>query len=83
MPLIVPRHPSPRSAPAPGDSSPRWRSCRIIAPREVRPGNQGDRYEGTYEGHEIELVRNNVNKTLELLPTGVMLVANLGFVYVF
>lgn len=27
----------------------------------------GDRYVGTYEGHAIELVRNNWNKTLSLL----------------
>lgn len=30
----------------------------------------GDRYVGTYEGHAIELVRNNWNKTLKLLIDG-------------
>lgn len=30
----------------------------------------GDRYVGTYEGHAIELVRNNWNKTLSLLIDG-------------
>ncbi len=30
-------------------------------------GMTGDRYEGTFDGHKIELVRNNVNKTLNLL----------------
>lgn len=30
----------------------------------------GDRYVGTYEGHTIELVRNNWNKTLKLLIDG-------------
>jgi hypothetical protein len=30
----------------------------------------GDRYEGTFEGHKIELVRNNWNKTLNLLIDG-------------
>ncbi len=29
-----------------------------------------DRYEGTYEGHKIELVRNAVTKTLKLLIDG-------------
>ena len=30
----------------------------------------GDRYEGTFDGHKIELVRNNWNKTLSLLIDG-------------
>src|SRR3569832_2760106 len=30
----------------------------------------GERYVGTYEGHTIELVRNNWNKTLKLLIDG-------------
>ena len=30
----------------------------------------GDRYIGTYEGHSIELVRNNWDKTLKLLIDG-------------
>jgi hypothetical protein len=30
----------------------------------------GDRYVGAYEGHTIELVRNNWNKTLRLLIDG-------------
>ncbi len=30
----------------------------------------GDRYISTYEGHSIELVRNNWNKTLNLLIDG-------------
>ena len=30
----------------------------------------GDRYVGTYEGHRIELVRNNWDKTLKLLIDG-------------
>lgn len=30
----------------------------------------GDRYIGMYEGHTIELVRNNWNKTLTLLING-------------
>jgi len=30
----------------------------------------GDRYVGTYEGHTIELIRNNWDKTLELLIDG-------------
>lgn len=30
----------------------------------------GDRYVGTYEGHTIELIRNNRNKTLNLLIDG-------------
>jgi hypothetical protein len=30
----------------------------------------GDRYVGTYEGHTIELVRNNWNKPLKLLIDG-------------
>ncbi|MBD1913206.1 MULTISPECIES: hypothetical protein [unclassified Leptolyngbya] len=30
----------------------------------------GDHYIGTYEGHSIELVRNNWNKTLKLLIDG-------------
>lgn len=30
----------------------------------------GDRYEGTFDGHKIELVRNNVDKTLNLLIDG-------------
>lgn len=30
----------------------------------------GDRYVGTYEGHSIELVRNNWDKTLKLLIDG-------------
>jgi hypothetical protein len=30
----------------------------------------GDRYVGTYKGHTIELVRNNLNKTLKLLLDG-------------
>ena len=33
-------------------------------------GITGDRYVGTYEGHVIELVRNNWNKTLSLLIDG-------------
>jgi len=35
-------------------------------------GISGDRYEGTYEGHKIELVRNNLDKTLNLLIDGVV-----------
>ena len=30
----------------------------------------GDRYEGTFDGHKIELVRNNLDKTLNLLIDG-------------
>ena len=30
----------------------------------------GDRYEGTFEGHKIELVRNNLDKTLNLVIDG-------------
>src|SRR5258708_30467936 len=30
----------------------------------------GDRYVGTYEGHTIELIRNNWDKTLSLLIDG-------------
>ncbi len=30
----------------------------------------GDRYEGTFDGHKIELVRNNLSKTLNLLIDG-------------
>lgn len=30
----------------------------------------GDRYAGTYEGHVIELIRNNWDKTLKLLIDG-------------
>ncbi len=30
----------------------------------------GDRYVGEYEGHTIELIRNNWNKTLQLLIDG-------------
>ncbi len=30
-------------------------------------GIMGDRYEGEFEGHKIELVRDNVAKTLSLL----------------
>jgi hypothetical protein len=30
----------------------------------------GDRYVGSYEGHSIELVRNNWDKTLKLLIDG-------------
>jgi hypothetical protein len=30
----------------------------------------GDRYEGTFGGHKIELVRNNLDKTLSLLIDG-------------
>jgi hypothetical protein len=30
----------------------------------------GDRFEGTFEGHKIELVRNNLDKTLNLLIDG-------------
>jgi hypothetical protein len=33
-------------------------------------GLSGDRYVGTYEGHTIELVRNNWDKTLRLLIDG-------------
>jgi hypothetical protein len=33
-------------------------------------GITGDRYEGTFDGHKIELVRNNWNKTLNLLIDG-------------
>jgi hypothetical protein len=33
-------------------------------------GVTGDRYEGTFDGHKIELVRNNVDKTLNLLIDG-------------
>jgi hypothetical protein len=33
-------------------------------------GITSDRYIGTYEGHTIELVRNNWNKTLKLLIDG-------------
>jgi hypothetical protein len=35
-------------------------------------GITGDRYEGTFEGHKIELVRNNWDKTLNLLVDGVV-----------
>lgn len=30
----------------------------------------GDRYEGMFDGHRIELVRNNLDKTLNLLIDG-------------
>ena len=30
----------------------------------------GDRYEGTFDGHKVELVRNNWDKTLKLLIDG-------------
>ena len=33
-------------------------------------GIMGDRYEGSFDGHKIELVRNNLNKTLNLLIDG-------------
>ncbi len=33
-------------------------------------GITGDHYVGTYEGHSIELIRNNWNKTLKLLIDG-------------
>ena len=33
-------------------------------------GITGDRYEGTFDGHKIELVRNNWNKTRNLLIDG-------------
>jgi len=33
-------------------------------------GITGDRYEGEFEGHKIELVRNNWDKTLALLIDG-------------
>jgi hypothetical protein len=33
-------------------------------------GLTGDRYEGTFEGHKIELVRDNVHKTLSLVIDG-------------
>lgn len=33
-------------------------------------GITGDRYTATYEGHTLELVRNNWNKTLNLLVDG-------------
>ncbi len=33
-------------------------------------GIMGDRYEGTYEGHKIELVRNHIDKTLNLVIDG-------------
>ena len=32
----------------------------------------GDRYEGTFDGHTIALVRNNLTKTLNLLIDGVV-----------
>ena len=33
-------------------------------------GLMGDRYEGSFDGHKIELVRNNLDKTLNLLIDG-------------
>ena len=33
-------------------------------------GITGDRYEGTFDGHKIELIRNNRDKTLNLLIDG-------------
>ena len=33
-------------------------------------GMMGDRYVGTFDGHTIELVRNNLNKTLNLVIDG-------------
>ena len=33
-------------------------------------GITGDRYEGTFDGHDIALVRNNWDKTLNLLIDG-------------
>ena len=30
----------------------------------------GDRYQGTFDGHKIELVRNNLDKTLNLVIDG-------------
>ena len=33
-------------------------------------GILGDRYEGELDGHKIELVRNNIDKTLTLLIDG-------------
>ena len=30
-------------------------------------GIAGDRYEGTFDGHKLELVRNSLDKTLSLL----------------
>lgn len=33
-------------------------------------GIMGDRYVGEFEGHQIELVRNNLDKTLSLLIDG-------------
>jgi hypothetical protein len=33
-------------------------------------GIMGDRYEGELDGHKIELVRNNLDKTLSLLIDG-------------
>lgn len=33
-------------------------------------GIMGDRYEGTFDGHKVELVRNNLSKTLSLLIDG-------------
>jgi hypothetical protein len=37
---------------------------------EVCMAITGDHYVGTYEGHTVELVRNNWNKTLTLLIDG-------------
>ena len=38
-------------------------------------GIMGDRYEGTFDGHKIELVRNNADKTLSLLIDGAVVAA--------
>lgn len=35
-------------------------------------GVTGDRYEGTFDGNRIELVRNNLDKTLSLSVNGVV-----------
>ena len=36
----------------------------------------GDRYVGTFEGHSIEFVRNNWDKTLKLLIDGEVVASN-------
>jgi hypothetical protein len=40
------------------------------ATKEAFMAITGDRYVGSYEGHTIELIRNNWNKTLNLLIDG-------------
>jgi hypothetical protein len=41
-----------------------------VTDQEVVMGLFGDRYVGEYEGHTVELLRNNWNKTLKLLIDG-------------